>query len=101
MNVNVLLSGQLKLGGYGKDKPQNRDRTYRLALPEGSTVREVIQGMGIPYSEVLMTMLNGRKCDLMAHVRADDRVALIPPDMVFFWGQFDWLNLAADGAFSY
>ena len=39
MNVNVLLSGRLKIDGYGKGKPENGDGTYRLNLPKGRTAR--------------------------------------------------------------
>lgn len=101
MNVNVLLSGRLRLDGYGRDKPQNRDRTYRLALPERSTVREVIQGMGIPYSEVTMTMINGRKCEVTDPVRAEDRVILIPSDVAVLWRYLGRMNLGAESVFSF
>lgn len=42
-------------------KPENGDGTFRLALPEGSTVRPVIRGMGVPSGKVVMTMINSRR----------------------------------------
>jgi hypothetical protein len=99
VNVNVLLSGRLTQNGYGKGNPQNRDHTYQLAVPEQGTVREVIQGMGIPYCEVAMAMVNGHECGLTAPVRADDRVFLVPPDLVTLWRHLGWMNLGAGSAF--
>jgi hypothetical protein len=61
MGVNVLLSGRPRLDGYGQGKPENGDGTFRLALPEGSTVRPVIRGMGVPSGKVVMTMINSRR----------------------------------------
>ena len=52
MTVNVLLSGRLKIDGYGRGHPMNDDSTFRLALGEQSTVRDVIGGMGVPSEEV-------------------------------------------------
>ena len=62
MTVSILLSGRLKIDGYGQGHPMNDDSTFRLALREGSTVRDVISGMGVPSERVTMTMINGRSC---------------------------------------
>lgn len=62
MTVNVLLSGRFKLDGYGQGHSTSKEGTFRLSLGRGSTVREVIQGMGVPTEQVAMTMLNGHKC---------------------------------------
>ena len=101
MNVNVLLSGRLRIDGYGKGKPENRDRTYRLALPEDSTVKEVIHGMDVPLSKVTMTMVNGRKCDTTARLRPDDRVILIPSDVALLWRHLGFMNLGAESVFDF
>ena len=101
MNVNVLLSGRLRLDGYGKGRPENRDHTYRLALPEGSPVREVIRGMEVPSSQVTMTMVNGHRCDVTAHVRSDDRVILIPSDVALFWRHLGKMNVGAESVFEF
>jgi hypothetical protein len=101
MNVNVLLSGRLRIDGYGKGKPENRDRTYRLALPEDGTVKEVIQGMDVPLSKVTMTMVNGRKCDTTAHLRPEDRVILIPSDVALLWRHLGLMNLGAESVFDF
>ena len=69
MNVNVLLSGRLKIDGYGQGRSENGDGTYRLSLPEGSTVKEVTRGMNVPLEKVALTMLNARKCEVTTPVK--------------------------------
>jgi len=101
MGINILLSGRLKLAGYGQGKPQNGDGTFRLNLGKGSTVREAIHSMGIPVDEVVMTMLNGRKCDLGVRVEPDDRVILIPRDVAALWQAFGRMNLGVESVFDF
>jgi len=67
MTISVLLSRILKLDGYGQGHPSNGDGTYVPGLPQKSTVHDVMQGRGVPLAEVTMTMLNGRKCESVAH----------------------------------
>jgi sulfur carrier protein ThiS len=78
MNVNVLLSGRLKIDGYGEGRFQNCDGSYRLAVPDGSTVKEIIRSLRIPRESVALTMVNARQSDTLAHVKAEDRIVLIP-----------------------
>lgn len=85
MTVNVLLSGRLKLDGYGLGRPQGSDGTFELSLGEGCTVRDVIYGMGVPSDRVTMTMLNGRRCQQGLPLKSGDRVILIPPDVAALW----------------
>jgi hypothetical protein len=96
MDIAVLLSGRLRLDGYGRGKAENGDGTFPLNLKEGSTVREVIRGMGVPAEKVVLTMLNGRKCDVGARVKANDRVILIPQDVAFLWRALGTLNMGAE-----
>lgn len=101
MNVNVLLSGRLRLDGYGYGKPENSDRTYRLTLPSGSTVNEVIQGMGIPAGKVVLMMVNARKCDAATPVKSGDRIILIPSDVALLWRHLGAMNLGAESVFDF
>ena len=101
MNVNVVLSGRLKIDGYGKGRPENGDGTYRLSLPEGSTVKEVIRGMNVPLDRVALTMLNAQKCEVKAPVRAEDRVILIPSDVALFWRHLGKMNVGAESVFEF
>lgn len=93
MTVNVLLSGRLRLDGYGRGKPENGDGTFSLSLPEGSTVRRVIRGMGVPSKKVALTMINGRKCEVGATVKTGDRVILIPEDVAALWRYLGAMNM--------
>jgi hypothetical protein len=96
MNVNVLLSGRLKLDGYGQGKLENRDGTFRLTLPEGSTMEAVIRGMNVPPSKVAVTMLNARKCEVTARVEPEDRVVLIPSDVAALWRHLELMNMGME-----
>ena len=101
MNVNVLLSGRLKIDGYGKGKSENGDGTYRLSLPKGSTVKEVIQGMNVPLDKVALTMLNASKCEVKTPVKPEDRVILIPSDVALLWRHLGRMNLGAESVFDF
>jgi hypothetical protein len=96
MNVNVLLSGKLRLDGYGRGKPENNDGTFRVTLAEGSTVEDVIQGVNVPPTRVAMTVLNARKCEVKAPVKPDDRVILIPSDVAALWRHLGAMNMGME-----
>ena len=96
MDITVLLSGRLRLEGYGRGKPKNGDGTFPLNVKDGSTVRQVIRNLGVPSGKVVMTMLNGRKCELSATVRSNDRVILIPQDVAVLWRALGRLNMGAE-----
>lgn len=101
MTVNVLLSGRLKLDGYGRGHPLGDDGTFRLSLRRGSTVRDIIRSMGVPRDRVTMTMLNGRRCDAQASIESGDRVILIPSDVAALWRFFGNQNLGAESVFDF
>jgi hypothetical protein len=101
MNIAVLLSGRLRLDGYGRGKPENGDGTFPLNLKDGSTVCEVIRRMGVPSDKVVMTMINGRKCDVAAKVKANDRVILIPQDVAVLWRAFGRLNMGVESVLDF
>ena len=101
MNINVLLSGRLRLDGYGKSKPENGDGTVQLTLNRGSTVREAIEDLKIPLDKVALTMLNARKCEVSAPVKPGDRVILIPSDVALLWRHMGLMNLGAESVFDF
>ena len=101
MTVNVLLSGRLRLDGYGNAHPRNSDGTFQLSLGQGSTVQDVIRGMGVPPDRVTMIMLNGRKCQDGLAVNSGDRVILIPPDVAALWRFLGNQNLGAESVFDF
>ena len=93
MTVDVLLSGRLKIDGYGRGQPSNGDGTFRLDLREGSSVRDAIAGMGVPSEKVTLTMLNGRQCPTETAVKPGDKVILIPQDVAILWRALHTQNL--------
>jgi len=101
MTVDVLLSGRLKLDGYGQGHPLGSDGTFRVSLGQGSTVEDVIYGMGVPTDRVTMTMLNGRKCPMGSDVKSGDRVILIPQDVAALWRFLGNQNLGAESVFDF
>ena len=101
MTVHVLLSGRLKLEGYGQGHPLSSDGTFQLSLGQGSTVRDVIREMGVPRDRITMTMVNGRKCQDPLCVRSGDRVILIPSDVAALWRFFGKQNLGAESVFDF
>jgi hypothetical protein len=96
MDITVLLSGRLRLEGYGRGKPKNGDGTFPLNVKDGSTVRQIIRNLGVPSGKVVMIMLNGRMCELSATVRSNDRVILIPQDVAVLWRALGRLNMGAE-----
>jgi len=93
MRINVLLSGRLKIDGYGQGRAVCGDGTYRLWLRHRSTVTDVIQGLGVPADRVAMAMVNGRQCRTTATLKQGDRVVLIPEDVAMLWRALGRQNL--------
>ncbi|MEW6726437.1 MoaD/ThiS family protein [Desulforudis sp. 1088] len=50
-----------------------------LEVPEGSTVEDVLAGIGVPVSEVKIVMVNGQQATLKWRLRDGDRVGAFPP----------------------
>jgi hypothetical protein len=101
LSVNVLLSGRLRLDGYGQGHPLSSDGTFQLSLGQGSTVQDVVRGMGVPLEQVAMTMVNGRNCQQGLGISSGDRVMLIPPDVAALWRFFGNQNLGAESVFDF
>ena len=101
ITIRVLLSGRLKLDGYGHGKPENADGTFSLDLPEKSRVQQAIRGMGVPSRKVAMTMLNGRNCERGTKLKAGDRVILIPSDVAALWRYLGAMNMNKQTVFDY
>jgi hypothetical protein len=101
MTIQVLLSGRLRLDGYGQGQPVNGDGTFPLDLSQEGTVRDVVQTLGIPEAQVAMTMRNGRKCGTGDPVQSGDRVILIPPDVACLWRFLGSMNLGAESVFDF
>ena len=101
MTIDVLLSGRLKLDGYGRNWPQNRDGTFRLELRPDGTVPEVIEGMGVPPDRVALTMVNGRISRNLTNLKSGDRVILIPSDVAALWRHLGVMNMGQESVFDF
>lgn len=86
----------MKLDGYGQGKAENGDGTFSLTLPEKSTVQQAIRGMGVPISQVAMTMLNGRNCERGKSLKTGDRFILIPSDVAALWRYLGAMNMNSE-----
>ncbi len=93
VQIDVLLSGRLKIDGYGRGRPMNDDTSFPLTVQDGSTVSDVISTMGVPQDKVTLTMINGHRCPVSTSIRSRDRVILIPRDVAALWGALHRQNL--------
>ncbi len=93
MEIDVLLSGMLRIQGYGQGHPRCEDGTLRVRMARRSTVTDVIRRLGIPVQRVVMTMRNGRQCPATAGLEQGDRVILIPEDVALLWRALGRQNL--------
>ena len=55
------------------------DQATPRSIPDGGSVRELLQEMNVPESEVKIVFVNGRKAGTETDLAAGDRVALAPP----------------------
>ncbi len=97
ITVNVLLSGRLKLDGYGEGHETNGDGTYHLDLKDGAIAPDVIDGMGVPAESVSFTMVNGHVCHNGTALHSGDRVVLVPPDVAALWRHLGSMNGGREG----
>lgn len=93
MSIDVLLSGILRIEGYGRGHTLCEDGTYRVWVSHRCTVKDVIRRLGVPAHRVVMTMLNGRQCQTAATLKQGDRVILIPEDVAMLWRALGRQNL--------
>ena len=85
VTISVILSGRLRLEGYGRGHPTAPDGTLPLALEDGSTIRGAIDAARVPTSRVVMTMLNGHGCGMDVPLSSGDRIVLVPEDVATLW----------------
>ncbi|HEX2986692.1 MAG TPA: hypothetical protein VHS06_00735 [Chloroflexota bacterium] len=101
MTVDVLLSGRLKIDGYGEGHPTNPDGSFRLSMEEGCTVQKVVHDMGVPPERVAMTMVNGRRTGNGRNLMSGDRVILIPADVACLWRALGRQNMGMESVFDF
>jgi molybdopterin converting factor small subunit len=59
--------------------PQSRDGAAVLEIPDGGTLRDVTQRLGIPADLARVVLVNGRDVGADASLAAEDIVTIFPP----------------------
>ena len=57
----------------------NREKESFMDLSDGSTPRDVIESLGIPFEDVAIIMINGRRKEADEVLLEDDVLAIFPP----------------------
>jgi molybdopterin converting factor small subunit len=70
MQVVVKLFATLRQGRFDIDI---------LDLPSGTTVRHIVQKLGIPEKEVTLIFINGRHGEPTSELHEGDTIAMFPP----------------------
>ena len=55
-----------------------RGREFAHAFPAGGAVKDLVEGLGVPHTEVDLILVNGTSVDLAHHLRDGDRVSVYP-----------------------
>lgn len=55
------------------------DGVVTIDLPEGATIGELLDGLGIPADEVKLAMVNGIHAEVGRVLATSDRIGLFPP----------------------
>ncbi len=58
--------------------PDRRQREFSLACARHTSVKHVIEALGVPHTEVEVILVNGLPVDFSKRLRAGDRVAVYP-----------------------
>ena len=74
MRIEVRLYATLR-----RCRPERPDGRLDVELPEGATVLEVVNLLGLDPAEIHLVMINGVGRDLNQPLRQDDRLGLFPP----------------------
>jgi uncharacterized protein len=55
-----------------------RGREFAHDCPAGGAVKDLVEGLGVPHTEVDLILVNGVSVDLIHHLRDGDRVSVYP-----------------------
>jgi len=71
----------IKVGGYAtlKQYTEHLEPQGRLSVPDNATVAEVLSKLAVPKNMKVITMINGRHCDLVHIIRSGDKLVFFPP----------------------
>ena len=70
MQITVKLFANLR---------ENREKIMDMDVSADTTVKEIIESLGIPLQDVAIIMINGRGTKSDAVLKSDDVLALFPP----------------------
>jgi sulfur-carrier protein len=70
MRVLVSLFASLRIDRFGEAE---------IELPEGATVKDLLDKLHIPLKDVGIVVVNARSGTFQQTLQADDRITLIPP----------------------
>ena len=70
MQITVKLFANLR---------ENREKIMDMDVRSDTTVKEIIESLGIPLQDVAIIMINGRGTNFDAVLKSDDVLALFPP----------------------
>jgi len=59
--------------------PSRRGRTSAVALPQPAPLRDVIERLGVPHTEVGLVLVDGDSADLSRRLAGGERVSVFPP----------------------
>jgi uncharacterized protein len=57
---------------------ERRGHEFRYAFPAGGAVKDLIEGLGVPHTEVDLVLVNGAPVTMVHHLREGDRVSVYP-----------------------
>ena len=58
---------------------EGREKEQIMELPEGSTPKDVAKSLLIPFDDVAIIMINGRRAEGDVELLENDTLALFPP----------------------
>ncbi len=70
MQITVKLFANLR---------ENREKIMDMDVRSDTTVKDIIESLGIPLQDVAIIMINGRGTKSDAVLKSDDVLALFPP----------------------
>ena len=70
MQITVYLFANLR---------ENREKIMDMDVSSDTTVKDIIESLGIPLQDVAIIMINGRGTNFDAVLKSDDVLALFPP----------------------
>lgn len=75
-NLNITIRFYEELNDFLQ--PDRRKKSFERILPEPTTTKDLIEGCGVPHTEVDLILVNGSPADFDRQVQDGDRVSVYP-----------------------